>query len=154
MDGFVALATTPEMKKNLSQGVGPIGLITLKTNKQIEKTFIILAIISLIFFILLIKFSHGLGRLTSPGIVLIVTSLPATIILLFLHTALQHPKPASPIPAQELSAMVSQIATNTLPPIVKIMLQNYSFLLLTGVVLILSAVTGKIIRRFQKPVKS
>ncbi|MBU1130979.1 hypothetical protein KJ840_02500 [Patescibacteria group bacterium] len=147
-EGVIALADDSAMQQKLTEGIGPISIITLKTHQTFNKIFIVLLIISLALFLPLVFFSNRFGRLASPGFIILAASLPGTVIFNFISIILQsNDINQPPIEAGGLSGMIGYIAANALPPIVSIIARNYLFFSILGLGLILLAVAGKIIWR-------
>ncbi len=64
--GLASLTTNPEMRRNMEEGIGPLGFISAATHSKLQKTFFVLAFTSLVPLGLLIFFSYRFGRLGHP----------------------------------------------------------------------------------------
>ena len=153
--GLASLATDPEMRKNMEEGIGPLGLISAQTHSKLQKTFLVLGFTSIVLLGLLIHFSYRFGRLGSPGCVIFLAALPGLIMLSgmrgWLEQAVENPTQPTEMTAVTLyTEMITRLAADALPEIVQMAIRTYLILILFGSGLILAALIGPLFTRKRK----
>lgn len=145
-EGLAALAGDPAMEKKMVEDSGALGFLTLKTHRTLNSIFLVLGAVSLVLFVPLVLFSYRFGRITSPGIVMFISSLPGALVFsgasLALHNSggnLQQAKEVG------MGGMASFIASNILPPIIQTIARDYLIILLAGLGLIIVSILGRFI---------
>ncbi len=144
--GLASLTNDPEIQKKMSDGVGLLGVFSLKTHQALQRVFYILGAISLVLLIPLVFFSRRFGRIASPGFIIIIASLPGAVLFNLINLSFKNSAAPKP-PAQEegMGAMASYAASTILPPLTQIVSNIYLTILLLGFGLILLSFTGKLI---------
>lgn len=144
--GLAGLATNPEMRQAVSQGVGPLTFFSLESHQRLGGILTILVAISLALALPLIYFSFGIGRLTSPGCVLVAASLPGAALLAFLGWGFRPPT-AAPGPEADMTARLGGLATEVLPPMAQVLARGFLIALAAGVTLLILSFLGRLVRR-------
>jgi hypothetical protein len=156
--GLAGLSTDPQMRANMEEDVGLLGLISAANHNRLNRVFLILGLISLVLLSLLSFFSYRFGRFGSPGCVIFLAAFPGIVIFSMLRGWLER-GPQVPDPeAQETYITVyaetfNRLAADALPEIVQSGLQTYLSLATLGLGLILVALTGAIIARIRRHAK-
>jgi hypothetical protein len=135
----------------MASGIGPLGIFTRETHQQLQGVLTTLGVVSLVLLVPLIVFSYRFGRLSSPGCVFIVASLPGALLLTMLGSALR-PITTPPPPEAGAGGAISFLATNVLPPLAQIMAHSYVIVLMLGLALVVLSILGSLIWRLvRKP---
>lgn len=143
--GLASLASDPELRKSIEEGVGPLSLVSVNTHRRLQVGFALSALASLIFLGLLALFSYRFGRLGSPGCILFLAAIPGVVILAGARGWLGLPpqNPAGEGPAVLLTRY-AQLAADVLPPIIQQAFLTYLSLMLLGLLLALIALAGAV----------
>ena len=144
--GLTDLAMDPEMRAAVSSGVGVLSFFSLQTHQLLQRIFTILALVCLGLALPLIYFSFGPGRLTSPGCVLVVASLPGAAVLAFLGWVF-NPPASTPEAGADMTARLGALASEVLPPVAQLMARAFLIALALGLILILLSVIGRLVFR-------
>ncbi len=156
--GLASLSTDPEMQDSMMDGeLGIAGFISAETHDKLNKVFVVLGSISLVFLGLLIYFSYRFGRLGSPGCVIFLAAVPGIVLLSMVRGWLEQAgqDPQTEVTAiSEYTQVMTRLAVDVLPDIVQKGLQTFLFLALFGFILILVACIGTIIAGVRKRARS
>lgn len=145
-DGLAGLADDPEMRMNLSQGLGPLGLVNAQSHGSLQRLLTPLGVACLVLLVPLIFFSYRFGRLFSPGLVLFAASLPWAAFFGFVALALRNPpQPAST--GTSTLEMAGAIDGGALPPLARIVASGYATAALVGLALMVLAVVLQVALR-------
>lgn len=149
--GLESLITDPKMKEDLQDGIGPLGVISAANNQKLTLIFAISALVSVIFLVMLVIFSHRFGRLGSPGCVVFLVALPGFALFGLLKGWLGHAV-TQPVSGEEtFFTRYTQLAADVLPAVVQRAMVVYLVLMLAGLVLMLVAlVLGLVFREKKK----
>lgn len=149
--GLVSLTADPEMDKNISEGVGPLTLVSAKSHSKLQRALAISGLASLVFLVLLIFFSYRFGRLGSPGCTIFLAAIPGLILLGGVRGWLEQSAQNSAAVGEETYVTrYAQLAVDVLPDIVQRAMQIYVFLIFLGLVLMLAALIGAVFVRERK----
>jgi hypothetical protein len=152
-EGLAELATDPEMRLVVGQGVGILSFFSLETHLLLQRVLTILAIVAGVLAIPLIYFSYRFGRLASLGWVLLVASVPGAAVFGFLGWAFNPPPPA-PGSESGMTAMIGPLVGSVLPPLARVISQTFLAALLAGVILlVLSLIGGLVFRRRRQAIQ-
>ena len=134
------------MRAAVSQGVGVLSFFSLQTHQLLQRILTILALVSLALAVPLVYFSFGLGRLTSPGCVLLVASLPGAAVLAFFGWVF-NPPASTPSAGADMTQRLGALAAEVLPPLAQILARAFLMALALGLILILLSVIGRLLFR-------
>jgi hypothetical protein len=152
-EGLAELATDPEMRLAVGQGVGALSVFSLETHLLLQRVLNVLAIVTGVLAIPLVYFSYRFGRLASLGWVLLVAALPGAALFGFLGWAFNPPPPA-PGPEPGIAAMIGPLVGSVLPPLARVISQTFLAALLAGVILlVLSLIGGLVFRRRRQAIQ-
>ncbi|MHB0975602.1 MAG: hypothetical protein ACYC1U_00220 [Candidatus Aquicultorales bacterium] len=144
--GLTELATTGEMKKTVSSGLGPMVFFTSQTHAALGRSLLGLLAVSAVLLAGMVFFSHRFGRLASAGFVLSAVGLPGAAVFALASLAADKSRSGTPgAPSQSLEA----IAGSVLPPLLQIAGRPYVFSLVLGLVLMFIAVVGSAVCRLR-----
>jgi hypothetical protein len=133
-------ASTPEQKEKFKKDAFLFKLFTKSTHNTLQKFFLIFAVLSLILALGVVYFSARWGRLANLGALLLLVSLPGTLLSLFLK---HPPKDGSGGFGSVTPELTSQIGQAVGSAYVKVTL--------LGVLLLLAALVGRTYSSFHKP---
>jgi LPXTG-motif cell wall-anchored protein len=149
--GLANLTTDPEMKEEVTGGLGPLGFISADAHKKLQSAFTIAGVVSLVFLGLLILFSYRFGRLGSPGCVIFLAAIPGLILFSAARGWTQNAGQNPPAGAEEtFITRYAQLAADVLPVVVQKALQIYIVLVLLGLGLMLLGLIGGMFFRKRK----
>lgn len=137
-DGLASLAESKEMKKSVEGGVGFLSIVSENSHNFLRKIFFILTVISFFLFVPFIFFSRRFGRIINAGLIILIAAFPLGIIFNFLNLVLQGQTPPVTPPSGDagLAGMAGYLAGNVLPPVIKIVAQNYLFIMFSGLAIV------------------
>lgn len=147
---FQELATSIyDSDKSSSSNLGLLVVFTKAGHDFIGKLLLIFSAVSLVLLALLILFSAGFGKALVPGIIFVILGLLPTFFLFAIDHA---PENSSPVPVGS-EADIKQMATMALskiaPQLSEIFFKNYLALTITGVLLLLVGIIGRIVQRIK-----
>lgn len=132
-------AQTPQQKEKFINDAFLFKPFTKQTHESLKSLSRIATILSFIFLIGLVYFSAGWGRLANPGLLLLLVSLPGSLIALMLsHPPKDGEGPASSLP----SDLTDEIAKPTG--------QTYWRITILTIVLLFAALFGKLVTSIAK----
>lgn len=128
------ITSNPDEQQKFVKDAALLGMFTRTTHETLQRAFIIFTVISVLLLAGVIYFSHGWGRLVSPGMLLLLTSpLGAFIGLMILY-----PPKDGDAPFAALPQIVTQAVGNSLA-------QSYGSALVLALILLAVAGIGKIV---------
>ena len=145
--GLAKLATNEEMRQSIVESAGPLAIVTAERHALINKIFQIGLAISAVLFIALIALSFRFGRLVSPAIVLLITSVPGAVLFFIIKTTAGKNLAPPKISFGESGMMESlgSLAGVILPPMAGAVLPVYLVPAIIGAALLVIAILGKIV---------
>lgn len=144
-DGILRLSPNvkPKQADRLKRDTGLISPLTLDSHHRLRVPLEILGAASLVLLALLVRFSSGLGRLVSPGVVLLLGGLPGLLLLAILGGLGDE---ATALSAGE-TAGVDYAARQVIPIALPAMTWGYLASLGLGAALLFAAAVGRVARR-------
>lgn len=121
-----------------------VGVISKDGHERIGKWVLIVGVIVVVLMAGVVWFSHGFGRLVTPGIVLLLVSLPGLIVFSGLHAAVS--KPSADGSDADVTAQLFAAGKDALLPLITASRQLYITAALIGLGLLIGALLGKLIR--------
>ena len=144
--GLAAQIRDPEMRKAVSEGIGVLGWMNAGTHRGLQRLLTMLQVACAILLVPLVVFSYRFGRLGSPGLALLVSSLPGALVSGLAQSALSsHPVVAAPSEQSGITGMLGYLAGSLLPAVVPVAWRTYSGALLAGLGLVALAVLGNLL---------
>lgn len=141
-EDFNVYAKNPEQKEQIEKDTTFLRIASAKSHAIVKIIFYILFIITLFCLMFLIKFSYKWGKFVSPGIAMIFTTFPGTIILGFL--SIIKPPSGTVNPAnQGPFGQYAPLASAIIPDIAKIGVKAYLTIFITGIILIIIGFVNK-----------
>jgi hypothetical protein len=121
-------------------------LITRENHEKLIMVLLIWSVFALAMLGVLIGFSAGFGRITSPGFAIMLSGMPGAAFFYLVKLVLQNqalfPKPEA---NEGMSAVMGYIASITLPPALDEIIMVYYISIGLGVALILTALIARIV---------
>jgi hypothetical protein len=136
-------ASTQEEKDKFVNDAFLFRIFTKETHETLRSWLTVAAILSVILLLAFIYFSAGWGRLANPGVLLLLVSLPGTVLTLMLTRPNVSQNGTDKGPLGFLPPDVAKELGNSLGG-------HFSLLAILGGVLLLSAIIGKIFTVFTK----
>ena len=149
--GLTDFATDPQMKAAFEQGVGPLSFISAATHAKLVLIFAVFGMVSFLFLLLLIFFSYRFGKLSSPGCVLFLATVPGLLLFGGLNGWISQMM-QNPIPFADQTAVnrYAQLVADVLPTVLESSLRIYMILTFLGLALLAIALIGSIFIREKK----
>ena len=149
--GLIDKMTDPEMKDDLSGGIGPLALISATTHAKLNSALVVSGVTSLFLVVLLIIFSYRFGRLGTPGLVIFLAAIPNLLLMTGIQRVLTNPATAlGDEGIQSMIARYTQLAADVLPDLVQKALTFYLILVILGIVLMVMGLIGPIFIKRKK----
>ena len=147
-DGLASLMTDPDMQSELEGGVGPLGIISAETHGNLKTALAVSGLISLVLLGLLVFFSHRIGRVGSPGCIVLLAAVPGLVLLSGALGWLEHSaQPPAAGGEETFITHYTQLAVDVLPGVVNQAIQIFLALTVLGAALMLVALVGAIFLR-------
>jgi hypothetical protein len=148
--GLARLATGPQTRAGLAQGIGPLDFISQQTHGQAQKALLVGGLAALLLGAALVFFSFRFGRLVSPGCVIFLAALPGLLLFEAGRSWLAQPLPLDGAGAEPfLGLRFNQIAKEAFPEAIGFGWRVYLALVLLGLGLMVLALLGSVLRRKQ-----
>ena len=128
-----------------SLDIGMLKFISSQSHHTIRVVLIVLSIVSFLLLAGLVLFSFGVGRLVSPGIIILILSIPGLAISFFLKTISNKPFPLESLNSESFMPKISYIASLVLPILVGVVYENYLVLTILGASLLILSLIIKIV---------
>ena len=144
-EGLASLSDDPKLKQQILEGAGPLAVLSYRNHLLARKIFAVLAAVSAISLFFLVFFSRRFGRLSVPGVIILISTLPwfaLTALLSFgFAKKVTEAKPIS----EETESMnvVMNVAANVLADPMKTISGRYLAVTLVGIGLIVMAIFGR-----------
>jgi len=152
VDGVTELSQDPAIQAALRNDVGMIALLSAGTHRVLGWVLAGLALLSLISVGLSLLWSSRFGRLVTPGIILLLTSLPGVLFATLLGSiALGGSRQANPASSAAFSfeAIFKEIG----PLVTSALRPAYLIALILGLLLLVGALIGRLVVRSKKSVE-
>lgn len=146
-EGILRLAPNVEAKQaeRLERDAGLVTPLTEDSHQRLRVPLEILGAVSLVLIVLLARFSSGLGRLVSPGVVLVLGGLPGLLLLAILSGVGDQ---AGALPAGE-TVGIDYAARQAVPITLPALTWGYLASLGLGAALLFAAAVGRVARRWR-----
>ncbi|MFC2065078.1 hypothetical protein ACFLXB_08285 [Chloroflexota bacterium] len=152
--GLIDKMTDPDMKDEVSGGVGPLALISAETHSKLKSGLLVFGVISLLLVVLLVIFSYRFGRFGSPGLVLFLAALPNLLLATVLQRLISNPTTSPGDEGiQTMVARYAQLAADVLPDVIQKAITLYLIIMVVGIVLMVMGLIGSIFFRKKKEVE-
>lgn len=146
-EGLGELTDDPELKKQIVEGIGPLAILTRQNHLFVQKIFYILAAISALALIFIVLFARRFGRLSAPGLAILISTLPwfalTTLLSFGFAEKVAEGKPLGE--ETETMSVAMNVAANALAEPMKTISGRYLAVMLAALGLIGAAILGKII---------
>jgi hypothetical protein len=143
-DGIVRLSphVKPKQAEQLRRDTSLISPLTRRSHESLRLPLEILGALSFVLIALLVRFSAGLGRLVSPGVVLLLAGLPGLLLLAILSAHGDHPGALAP----GETVGPAYAAAELIPIAVPALMWGYLASLALGAALLVTAAAGRAVR--------
>lgn len=136
-----------EGKTDALSNLGMMAIFTRSGHQYIGKILTYSLLISLVFLILLVRFSYSSGRLISPGLIFILVGLPAVLLLTLLQKAQGNPPVVLEGEEITLQQRVSLFISIVGPEISEFFIKNYIILTVSGFALVLGGIVRGVVKK-------
>ena len=145
--GLMDLATDDETRTKMEGGLGLLGVISAATHRKLMIFLVVSGLVTGLFLVLLIFFSHRSGRLGSPGCAIFLAAIPGLLLFAGLRGWLEKSSQAPPPLEPTILTRYTQLAVDVLPDTLQKAALTYGILILIGFGLMLIALLGSIFFR-------
>lgn len=136
--------------KETQSNLGLLEFVNERNHAFISMIFYILLLICLASIIPLVKFCNRFGKLFAPGFIMVLVSFFPAAILNFMNLAIKTHSPAAAPNGREMGQYIGYTLSNIAPIVLPVLLRSYSITFIVGIILMISALLGKIFwKRFR-----